>query len=162
MNLPDWMNLPAWKRFSKAEGFDPEAGMATVFIVVFAVVFLVLAGLVVDGGLAINAREKVADDVEQAARAGSQNLDQASLRNVNGGTVVIDPGKAQDAARAFLAQRGYPAGNVEVEAFADHVVVGATLVQPTALLSLIHIDSFTVHAQGQARPAVGITGEDIP
>ena len=150
------------KRLSGPDGLDPEAGVATVFIVVFAVVFLVLAGLVVDGGLAINARQKVADDVEQAARAGSQNLDEAALRNINGGTVVIDSARAETAARAFLAKRNYPAGNVHVQAFPDHVQVSATLVQPTALLSLIFIDSFTVQAQGQARPAVGITGEDIP
>ena len=97
------MKLFSGKRFSS--DLDPEAGVATVFIVMFAVVFLVLAGLVVDGGLAINARQKVADDVEQAARAGSQNLDEAALRNINGGTVVIDPGRAEAAARAFLAKR---------------------------------------------------------
>jgi hypothetical protein len=40
--------------------------------------------------------------------------------------------------------------------------VSAQIQQHTALLSLIFIDEFTVRAQGQARPAVGITGEDIP
>jgi Flp pilus assembly protein TadG len=139
---------------------DRESGAATVFVVAFAVVLLVMAGLVVDGGLAINARQRVADDVEQAARAGSQHLDLVSLRD--GGLVRIDPGPAQEAARTFLAERRYPGSGVTVTANAQQVTVSAQIDQPTALLSLIFIDHFTVRAQGQARPAVGITGEDIP
>jgi Flp pilus assembly protein TadG len=137
-----------------------DTGAATVFIVTFGVVLLVMAGLVVDGGLAINARQRVADDVEQAARAGSQHIDLVGLRTT--GLVRIDPGPAQAAARSFLAQRNYPAGGVSVSADAEQVSVQAQIEQPTALLSLIFIDHFTVRAQGQARPAVGITGEDTP
>jgi len=139
---------------------DRDSGAATVFLVTFAVVLLVMAGLVVDGGLAINARQRVADDVEQAARAGSQHLDMLSLRD--GGLVRIDPGPAQTAARNFLAKRDYPASGVQVSATAQQVTVSAQIEQPTALLSLIFIDHFTIRAQGQARPAVGITGEDTP
>ena len=139
---------------------ERDSGAATVFLVTFAVVLLVMAGLVVDGGLAINARQRVADDVEQAARAGSQHLDMLSLRD--GGLVRIDPGPAQTAARNFLAKRDYPASGISVTANAQQVSVSAQIEQPTALLSLIFIDHFTVRAQGQARPAVGITGEDIP
>lgn len=139
---------------------DRESGAATVFVVTFAVVLLVMAGLVVDGGLAINARQRVADDVEQAARAGSQNLDLASLRN--GGLVRINRDRAREAASDFLAKRNYPASGVSVTADDLQVTVTAEIEQPTALLSLIFIDHFTVRAQGQARPAVGITGEDIP
>jgi Flp pilus assembly protein TadG len=136
-----------------------DAGAATVFIVTFGVVLLVMAGLVVDGGLAINARQRVADDVEQAARAGSQHIDEATLRG--SGIVRINPNEATQAASDFMAARGY-AGGVSVSASAEQVSVSATVEQPTALLSLIFIDHFTIRAQGQARPAVGITGEDIP
>jgi Flp pilus assembly protein TadG len=146
--------------FEKRDDLDRESGAATIFVVTFAVVLLVMAGLVVDGGLAINARQRVADDVEQAARAGSQHLDEASLRG--SGLVRIDPEPAQRAARDFLAKRDYPAAGVTVSADPQHVLVTAQIEQPTALLSLIFIDHFTIRAQGQARPAVGITGEDIP
>lgn len=136
-----------------------EEGQATIFVVAFAVVLLVLAGLVVDGGLALNARQRVADDVEQAARAGAQRLNEAALRSTPG-RVVIDPGPADRAARAFLIARGYPAQDIRVDPEPDAVTVRATIHQPTALLSLVLIDNFTVTAQGQARPAVGITGEN--
>jgi hypothetical protein len=142
-------------------GTDPESGAATVFVVAFAVFLLVLAGLVVDGGLAINARQKVADDVEQAARAGSLHLDEAKLR-LPQGVIEIDPPAAETAALNFLSSRNYPASGVAVSATTEQVSVSAQIEQPTALLSLIFIDHFTVKAQGQARPAVGITGEDTP
>ena len=137
-----------------------DSGQATVFVVAFAVVLLVLAGLVVDGGLAINARQRVTDDVEQAARAGAREIQVDELRE--NGTVEIDPDAARDAAARFLSARHYPAGSVTIKAFADHVEVDATIQQKTALLSLIFFNSFTVTAHGEARPAVGITGEGLP
>lgn len=127
---------------------------------VFAVVLLVLAGLVVDGGLAINARQRVTDDVEQAARAGAREIEVDTLRE--DGTVRIDPAAARTAAAQFLAARDYPSSGVNITADAEHVAVRATIEQKTALLSLIFFNSFTVTAQGQARPAVGITGEGLP
>jgi Flp pilus assembly protein TadG len=133
-----------------------EAGSATVFVIGFALVLVAFAGLVVDGGLALNARQRVSDDVEQAARAGAQNLDLDRLRN--DGVVVIDPGKAADAANNFLAVRGYPRDRIEVDANAEQVTVRATIVRPTVLLSLININQYTITAAGQARPTVGIDG----
>ena len=139
---------------------DREAGSATVFVIGFALVLLAMAGLVVDGGLALNARQKVADDVEQAARAGSLKINIPELRDK--GVVAIDPGPATADAEAFLAQRGYGAAEVSVQADATQVTVTATIRQPTALLSLISIDSFTIHAAGQAKPTVGINAGVAP
>jgi hypothetical protein len=61
-----------------------------------------------------------------------------------------------------LTQRGYPASGIRVSATNQQVTASATIQQRTALLSLIFIDHFTVTAQGQARPAVGINGEVTP
>jgi Flp pilus assembly protein TadG len=137
-----------------------DHGAATIFVVTFSIMLLVLAGLVVDGGLALNARQRVADDVEQAARAGSQQLDVAALRGE--GVVRIDTTASKTAAVGFLLARGYPASGIRVSAGPQQVTIRATIQQPTALLSLIFIDRFTVTASGRARPAVGITGEATP
>jgi Flp pilus assembly protein TadG len=137
-----------------------DRGAATVFVVTFAIVLLVLAGLVVDGGLAINARQRVADDVEQAARAGSQHIDLNTLRG--SGLVRIDAPAARLAAARFLQARGYPRGGIRIQATDQQVTASATIKQPTALLSLIFIDDFTITASGTARPAVGITREVTP
>ncbi len=135
-------------------GPDREAGSATVFILGMALVMLAMAGLVVDGGLAINARQRVNDDVEQAARAGALNLDIAALRD--GGKVRIDPGPASEAAAQFLADRQYPGDKVQITANGEQITVTAELVRPTTLLSLIGVKSFTVKASGEAEPSVGI------
>lgn len=57
-----------------------ERGSMSVFTVLFSVVVFLLAGLLVDGGSAINARLRAADVAEQAARAGADQVDEDHLR----------------------------------------------------------------------------------
>jgi Flp pilus assembly protein TadG len=128
-----------------------------LFVLGVALALFALAGLVVDGGLAINARQRVADDSEQAARAGADRLGEAALRG--GGAVAVDPAAARSAARTYLSGRGYADAQVSVAVNGGHVRVTATRRQPTALLSIVFINSITVSGQAEARAAVGITGE---
>jgi Flp pilus assembly protein TadG len=123
-----------------------ERGTATAFVVGMAIVLLACAGLVVDGGTALNARMRLADDVEQAARAGAQEIDVATLRD--SGDLVLDSAAAEDRARVYLVGRGYTVGTVHADQ--DTVQVAATYEAPTKLLSLISIDSFTVSASATA------------
>jgi hypothetical protein len=58
-----------------------ERGSMSVFTVLFSVVVFLLAGLLVDGGAAINARLRAADIAEQAARAGADQVDVEHLRS---------------------------------------------------------------------------------
>jgi Flp pilus assembly protein TadG len=134
-----------------------DRGAATLFVVGVALALFALAGLVVDGGLAINERQRVADDTEQAARAGADRLAQTALRG--GGDVVVDPAAARSAARSYLLGRGYTDAQITVAVDGDHVQVTATRRQPTALLSIVFINSITVSGQADARAVVGIAGE---
>ncbi|MFC0864898.1 pilus assembly protein TadG-related protein [Sphaerimonospora cavernae] len=52
----------------------------SVFVVIFSAAVFLLAGLLVDGGSAINARLKAADIAEQAARGAADQIDQEILR----------------------------------------------------------------------------------
>nr|WP_279339746.1 pilus assembly protein TadG-related protein [Sphaerisporangium perillae] len=52
----------------------------SVFVVIFSVVVFLLAGLLVDGGAAINARLRASDVAEQAARAAADQIDVENLR----------------------------------------------------------------------------------
>lgn len=140
-----------------AEGRPGDRGAATLFVLGVALALFAMAGLVVDGGLAINARQRVADDTEQAARAGADRLAVDTLRG--GGAVTVDPAAAQAAARTYLLARGYTDAQISVTVTGDRVQVAATRQEPTALLSIVFINSFTVSGQAQARAAVGITGE---
>ena len=74
-----------------------ERGSMSVFTVLFSVVVFLLAGLLVDGGSAINARLRAADVAEQAARAGADQLDVDHLRTT-GRTRLL--GEDQVCARA--------------------------------------------------------------
>ncbi|MEV0967321.1 pilus assembly protein TadG-related protein [Microtetraspora glauca] len=52
----------------------------SVFVVIFSVAVFLLAGLLVDGGAAINARLRAADVAEQGARAAADQIDVEALR----------------------------------------------------------------------------------
>jgi Flp pilus assembly protein TadG len=60
-----------------------ERGSLSLFVVIFAISVLMLAGLVYDGGLAITARQRAADVAEEAARAGANAIDVGALRAAN-------------------------------------------------------------------------------
>ena len=57
-----------------------ERGSATVFVIGFALILFLCAGLVIDGGLAINKRMRIADDAEQAARIGADSINVIEFR----------------------------------------------------------------------------------
>lgn len=76
--------------FRPGPGADGERGSVAVFTVIFAVAVIFLTALIVDGGIAMNARERAADIAEQAARAAAGNIGVAGLRA--GGVAAIGPG----------------------------------------------------------------------
>jgi Flp pilus assembly protein TadG len=82
-----------------------ERGSVTVFTIVFAIAVIFLLALILDGGMAMNAKERALDIAGQAARAAASQLDLAALRS---GQVVIDQATACPAARNLV--RSYAAG----------------------------------------------------
>jgi Flp pilus assembly protein TadG len=129
-----------------------QRGSATVFLLGFAAVLMVGAGLVVDGGLALNKRSQLTDDAEQAARSGANAIDIDALRN--NGIVTVSADKATAVATDFLSQRGYT--NISVVVNGNQVTTSAEATVDTAILSLIGIDKFTVQGGATATPETGI------
>ncbi len=119
-----------------------ERGAASAFVLGMAVTLLVMAGLVVDGGGALNARMTLADDVEAAAVAGAQATDEIRLRADD--VLVIDPAEARERAAAVLAGRGYE--GIRIVVTDESVTVSATDRVPTLMLNLIGINEFDVEA----------------
>ena len=81
---------------------ERDTGSVAVFTVVFAVAVIFLTALVVDGGNAMNARERAADIAGQASRAAADDISTAAVRSGQtvGGAFPIDWNKAcPDAAR---------------------------------------------------------------
>jgi hypothetical protein len=128
-----------------------ERGTVTAFVVVFTLALLLLAGLVVDGGLTLAARTKAINEAQAAARAGAQAIDLATYRAT--GDLVLNPGQARQAALAYLAETGHD-GTVEIVGNAVDVQVRIT--QPMQILGLGGIGQLTVSGHGVARPEHGV------
>lgn len=140
---------------------DGDRGAASAFVVAISVALLLVGGLVVDGGRTLNARAAAADDAEQAARAGADRIDEATLRA--SGLVVVDRVAAGRAASDYCATRGYGGGRCDVQIAGNAVTVTTTTTVRAAILSIVPgLGSFTVDASATAEPVQGIDGPLVP
>lgn len=130
-----------------------EDGQVTAFVVVLLIGILALAGLGLDGGLALAAKVRVTGQAESAARAGAQAIDLGLYRAT--GQLQLVPAQADALARGYLAGIG-AAGTVTVTG--DTVTVTVTTAQPTQLLSLIGVRQIRAHGTGSAHPQLGVSG----
>ena len=131
-----------------------DAGQITAFVVVMMAALILLAGLVLDGGLTLAARERALGEAQEAARAGAQAINLAVYRQ--DGTLMLTPGQAAAYARGYLTGIG-AAGTAS--ATANAVTVTVTIVQPMQILDAAGLSAITVHATATATPELGINGE---
>jgi hypothetical protein len=122
-----------------------EDGMVTAFVVVFTLGLLLMAGLVLDGGLTLAAKVQAIDDAQAAARAGAQAIDIATYRAT--GQITLDPAQATADAEDYLAATGH-SGTVTVNG--NQVAVTVSITQPMQILSIGGIDHLTVTGTGTA------------
>src|SRR4029077_13727983 len=66
-----------------------DSGQVTVFVVGIMAALLVLAGLVVDGGDVLAARQVAMENAQAAARAGAQAISLSAYRSI--GQLVLQP-----------------------------------------------------------------------
>lgn len=140
--------LAQWRR-TRRRG---QRGSATIFMLGFATVLMVGAGIVIDGGLALNKRSQLTDDTEQAARSAANAIDIPALRESQ--VIRIDPDQATAVATNFLSERGYTDISVVVDG--NEVTTSAQTTVDTAILSLIGINTFTIRGEATAVPQIGI------
>lgn len=136
---------------------DAERGAISAMVVLLIVMLFAVAGLIYDGGRAINARQQAFDDAEQAARAGANQIDMERFRA--DGSVVILRGAAEAAVQEYLAQLDRSYSTVDV-GFGGPESVQVTLGRtvPTGLLQLVFVSSFDVSGSATSQPEVGIGG----
>ena len=120
-----------------------ERGSVAVFSVVFAVAVVFLTALIVDGGIAMNAKERAADIAEQAARAAAGNIDIAQLRTA--GVAAIGPGACGFAAHLVSAYSQQDSSGVDR-------VTGATM---TSCVAAAGTETATVAVTITTQPLVG-------
>lgn len=129
-----------------------DSGQFLVMAVVFMTMFLALAGLVVDGGNYLNAKDAAATEAEQAARAGAAALDPGQL---HGATLALDPTLAVQNAEQFMSAPSQHPGTAWV--VGSTVYVNITYNQPTQLLSFIGISNMHVDVTEQATNVAGVS-----
>ncbi len=136
-----------------------EGGVVTAFVVVMAIALLLVTGLVFDGGRAIVAKRHAINVAEQAARAGAQAIDIASVRS--GGPYRLNPGQARRAAFAYLAAAG-ETGTVAVsrDATGDLVSVVVAFSVRSSLLTLAGLPVLRGTGQANARTCQGVIQEE--
>lgn len=128
-----------------------ERGSVTAFVVVMAAAFILGAGLVIDGGLALAGKTAAEDEAQQAARTAATALAQGPLRD---GQIILNPGPALADAQAYIAATG-DSGTVTL----DGTLIHARVVhrQPTRILGLFGVSVITVAADATARVESGVS-----
>lgn len=132
-----------------------DEGRVTAFVVVLMTGILALAGLGLDGGLALAAKVRAVGQAESAARAGAQAIDLAAYRAT--GRLVLVPDVAVAAARTQLAAAG---AEGEVSLRDGGVVVRVTATHVPRLLGLAGITELTVSGEARAAPQGGVGAAD--
>lgn len=127
-----------------------QDGFVTVFTVIIVAALLVLAGLVFDGGRAMDGRVTALDEAQEAARAGAQQIDLPTFRAT--GTAILNDNAAITAAENYIAATG-DTGTATVAG--DTVTVTVTHIEPTQILSMIGIGSLTENATATATAEQG-------
>jgi Flp pilus assembly protein TadG len=130
-----------------------ESGSLTVFVAVMSLALFVMIGLVVDGGSALAADRSAYSVAEQAARAGAGQISVSQLRSK--GVVALNNSKAVSAAVSYAAAAGLPA---TAYVSGNTVVVDISYSRPTAIISLIGIDSLRITATASAQNVEGAGG----
>jgi Putative Flp pilus-assembly TadE/G-like len=137
----------------RARAMTADSGSITAFVVVMATALVLLAGLVLDGGLTLAARERALNLAQEAARAGAQGIDLAVYRQT--GNLVLSPAMADADAEQYLASTGTQ-GAVLVTG--NTVTVTVTITQRMQILDAAGLFAVTVHASASAVPDRGILG----
>jgi len=132
-----------------------DGGRVTAFVAVLMTGILALAGLGLDGGLALAAKVRAVGQAEAAARAGAQAIDLDTYRAT--GRLVLVPALAVAAARTQLTAAGVEG---EVSLCDGGVVVQVSATHVPRLLGLAGITELTVSGEARAVPQGGVGAAD--
>ncbi|WP_084338536.1 TadE/TadG family type IV pilus assembly protein [Actinomadura oligospora] len=135
---------------------ERDRGTITLYIVLFTPAVFVLAGLLLDGGRAIHARQRAADMAEQAARAGANQIDTNALRE--NGKVQIDTQTACASAYSLLDDYGQQVDARSCDPTQDEVRVSVRITVHPQLLGIIPgMGSFHMTSDASAHPVTADT-----
>jgi len=139
-----------------------QRGSFTLIVVFWTLTTMVLAGLVVDGALAITERQRIGDIAEQAARAAADDLNPDSLRGgkyelADGYATRCDAVARASGLAASAVTRCVQTGTITLQTgqVVPVVEVDMTLKYSPILLGLFFATDFTANASATAYPQPG-------
>jgi Flp pilus assembly protein TadG len=132
-----------------------ERGALGAMVAVLAPPLIALLGLVYDGGLALEGRQRALDAAEQAARAAGNQCNPAILRD-NSDCQVTEQGRADDAAKPFMVDGVTMVGNVVIGNGGHTVTVTTEVEVKTVFLGLFGVHEFRIRVT--PRSATAVTG----
>lgn len=138
-------------RSRRRDRSEAERGSITVFAVMMTTVFVAVAGLLVDGGLALAGKAAAITDAQDAARTAETAIDTSGLRH---GTVTLNTANALTAAHTYLTAAG-DTGTVQIHGTEVHIVARRTV--HTQILRLLGITTLTETGTATADLETGIT-----
>ncbi|MBF8186701.1 flp pilus-assembly TadE/G-like family protein [Nonomuraea sp. K274] len=124
----------------------------SVFTVLFSVVVFLLAGLLVDGGAAINARLRAADVAEQAARAGADQIDVDHLRATGETRLLGEDGVCARADEIVTAQGGDDVARGQCAVDGEQVTVTVSVRWEAFFLSAVGFPGAEMLGEASAAP----------
>ncbi|MFB7751026.1 TadE/TadG family type IV pilus assembly protein [Streptomyces sp. NPDC056121] len=132
-------------RSALTERRECDRGSMSLFFAVTTVAILMVMGLLVDGGGALNASNRATSLAQEAARTAGQQLDPAQA--IEGTAITIDPDAAQAAAQDHLAAAGVP-GDVTIDGNGQTLTVTVHDTYHTYFAQLV--GKTTIHVTGTA------------
>jgi Flp pilus assembly protein TadG len=137
-----------WARLRRVAAEDRDRGAVMFWVIPIMVGLIAMAGLIVDGGNAISARERAEDVSQQAARAGADALSPTALHDSEPSDLSADPGAARAAAQRVLDSAGITNPTVVVNG--DSVTVSVTVHEKTQVLSAFGLNDISGSASSTA------------
>ena len=133
-----------------------DRGTVAMFTTIFAVFVFALAGLVVDGGLAIHARQRAADIAEQAARAAADDVDVNYLRQT-GKARIVASGEPCRRARLLASKYQEVKGAIGCDTSGGQSARVAVQIRVKfQLLGALGFPDMTMSSMASAQPQEGI------
>ncbi|MGW0770771.1 pilus assembly protein TadG-related protein [Streptomyces sp. NPDC002676] len=117
----------------------------SLFLALSALAILMVMGLLVDGGGALNASNRATSLAQEAARAAGEQVDAAQA--IQGTAITIDPVAARSAALDYLAA-AHVQGDVQISDGGQTLTVTVHDAYATHFASLLGVG--TIHVSGTA------------
>ncbi|MFF6903711.1 TadE/TadG family type IV pilus assembly protein [Streptomyces hydrogenans] len=122
-----------------------DRGSMSLYFALVAVALLMVMGLLVDGGGALNAANRATSGAQEAARAAGQQLDVAQA--MEGDAITLDPDAAVAAAQDYLAAAGLQ-GSAEITGDGRSLTVNVRGSYSTYFAQFVGVG--TIHVTGTA------------